>query len=83
MDDPYRIRPNRGEPDTTGGALPRGEHPDRVVGMLWAMLAVFVGLNAVVSITEPDNVLLSLMFGVPGVVCLVLLVMRYMGRRRS
>ena len=50
---------------------------------MWAALAVCVGLNAVFSILKPDDVLFSLVFGIPAVLCLVMLVARYLGRRRS
>lgn len=44
---------------------------------------MFVGLNAVVSIAKPDDVLFSLVFGIPAVLCLAMLAARYLGRRRS
>ncbi|HET8992717.1 MAG TPA: hypothetical protein VFN32_02895 [Rhodococcus sp. (in: high G+C Gram-positive bacteria)] len=61
---------------------PGGDPPDRATGALWVALAVFVGLNAVSSIARPDNVLFSLVFGIPAVLCLAALVARYLRRRR-
>lgn len=87
MDDPYGIRSNQGSgtPQPLSGAdiRPGGEPRERATGTLWVALAVCVGLNAVFSIVKPDDVLFSLVFGIPAVLCLVMLVARYLGRRRS
>ncbi|MFD6857458.1 hypothetical protein ACFWCF_08960 [Rhodococcus sp. NPDC060090] len=85
MDDPYGIRPNRGsgQPEPLSAADSRPEPRDRATGALWGALAVFVGLNAVFSIAKPDDVLFSLVFGIPAVLCLAMLAARYLGRRRS
>jgi hypothetical protein len=85
VDDPYGIRPNYGpgQPEPFSRAHSRPEPRDRTAGALWATLAVFVGLNAVFSIAKPDDVLFSLVFGIPAVLCLVMLAARYLGRRRS
>ncbi|MCK0089895.1 hypothetical protein HCA61_07740 [Rhodococcus sp. HNM0563] len=86
MDDPYGIRPHHGsgtrELLSTAGTRPRGDPPDRATGALWVAFAVFVGLNAVSSIARPDNVLFSLVFGIPTILCLAALVARYLRRRR-
>jgi len=87
VDDAYRIRPNQesGESDpwTTTDASSGATSRDWVTGALWAALAVFVGLNAVFSIIRPDDILFSLVFGIPGVLCLAVLVMRYLSRRHG
>ncbi|WP_407445325.1 hypothetical protein [Rhodococcus sp. (in: high G+C Gram-positive bacteria)] len=88
MDDAYRIRTNQvsGEfdPSTTTDAASSGATSrDWVTGALWAALAVFVGLNAAFSIIRPDTIVFSLVFGIPGVLCLAVLVMRYLSRRHG
>ncbi|MEV1136220.1 hypothetical protein [Rhodococcus coprophilus] len=88
MDDTYRIRPNEeaGEFDpstTTTDASSNATSRDGVAGALWAALAVFVALNAAFSIIRPDDIVFSLLFGIPGVVCLAVLVMRYLSRRHA
>lgn len=74
----------RNTPTTLAADIrPGGEPRERATGTLWVALAVCVGLNAVFSILKPDDVLFSLVFGIPAVLCLVMLVARYLGRRRS
>lgn len=92
MDDRYRIASN--PPPGVGQTDPRlaadrhvvpgrKQNGDWVSGLLWSVLAVLVGLNAVVPIAWPGAVLLSLACGIPAVLCIVLLVLRYLARRRS
>lgn len=82
------VSPAEGAPVRhTGSAAPTppagGAPGDRVTGLLWGVLAVLVALNAVVSVARPDNPLLSLAFGLPAAGVVVLLVVRYLGRRRA
>ncbi len=87
MDDAHRIRPNQisgaSDPSTTTDASSDATSRDWVTGALWAALAVFVGLNAAVSVIRPDDIVFSLLFGIPGLLCLALLVMRYLSRRHG
>lgn len=88
MNDPYSIQsePPVGTSAPTGGSPSSapddaGREPDRVTGLLWVAVALLVGLNAVFSVVRPDDLLTSLTFGVPALLCVVLLVVRYVGRR--
>lgn len=79
--------PAEGQPASSG---PAGAVPDRsagsgdwVTGLLWVALAVCLAGNAVVSVLQPDDVLLSVALGVPGLVCVALLVGRYLRRRQQ
>lgn len=56
---------------------------DRLTGLLWVALAICVGLNALMSIVSPDNLVPSIAAGVAGLGCIGLLVSRYLERRHS
>lgn len=76
MNDPYRIT------DVPHPAAPSPRDRDRLSGLLWVALAVLVALNAASSVVHPDNLLPSLAFGLGAVVCVGVLVVRYLGRRQ-
>lgn len=84
MNDQYRI--HTGSRPADSGRPPQGradrEPSDRTTGALWMLLAVCVALNAVFSVARPDNLLLSIGFGAPALLCLVALLLRYLQRRR-
>lgn len=98
MHDKYRLTdiPQPHEEPTSGRARPRDEPPtgaisgdglstetDRVTSLLWVALAICAGLNVIVSIVSPDNLVPSIVLGAVALGCIGLLVSRYLGRRHS
>lgn len=80
MTDKYRLTDT---PHATGegDALPPEKDP--LTGLLWVALALCAGLNTMMSIVSPDNLLPSIALGVATLGCIGLLVVRYLGRRHS
>lgn len=67
--------------DISGDGLPA--ETDWVTSLLWVALAICAGLNVLVSIVSPDNLVPSIVLGAVALGCIGLLVSRYLGRRHS
>lgn len=75
--------PREASPPGTFSADVLPPEKDRLTELLWVALALCAGLNAMMSIVSPDNLLPSIALGVAGLGCIGLLVSRYLGRRHS
>jgi len=89
MDDRYRSHVDRESAVPQSHPMSEGAAPERTPGdraagaLLWAVFAMCVGLNAALSVAKPDEVALSAAFGVLALLCIAVLVVRYLNRRRS